>query len=45
VLDRLSKLEENINRLMREKKNKEEKRGYVGAPLASPHMASPYVYY
>lgn len=44
MLDRLSKLEENINRLMREKKQKEQKRGYVGTPLASPHAQhSPYL--
>lgn len=42
VLDRLSKLEENINRLMKEKRIKDQQRGYVGAPLASPPFAHPH---
>jgi hypothetical protein len=39
VLDRLSKLEENINKLMREKKKKDEKRGYVGMPISNPYTS------
>jgi hypothetical protein len=46
VLDRLSKLEENINRLMREKRIKEQERGYVGTPIATPHYhPHPHVNY
>lgn len=33
VIDRLSKLENSVNEMMREKKIKEELRGYVGAPI------------
>ena len=32
-MDRLSKLERSVNEMIKEKKIKEELRGYVGAPL------------